>query len=243
LEEASLTFTEQWNPVTTDFGLIEAPVEVSCSEFVRWQKSLCTKPTSAQIFPVSAGLLALAPLSVELRRSLFVPTRSRWTAFFQSGILGSDPSPPMGVLAERLKVHTMRVCSTEPGAMWPATIWEVFAPPELGGKGPLLCRRMIAAANDGGSWTFAQSGEPFGFENPFAYQARRKRERFTREIMARYLREFDARVFDEAFYVGTQSQPTILVQKERRWSSPPMEYSYEDVRAGKPWRRQQAVTE
>jgi hypothetical protein len=64
----------------------------------------------------------------------------------------------MALLAEGLGVVSMRICATPPDAVWPGTIWEVYAPPEQGGVPPLLYRRSIGASNDGGRWTFDQSG-------------------------------------------------------------------------------------
>jgi hypothetical protein len=41
--------------------------------------------------------------------------------------------------------------------------------------------RSIACADDGGRWTFETSGDPLPIEASFAYDAPRKKDRFTRE--------------------------------------------------------------
>jgi hypothetical protein len=52
---------------------------------------------------------------------------------------------------------------------------------------PFLCRRTISAANDGGKWTFSETGERFAFEDPTAYRRRLVCDRFTPEMLAQYL--------------------------------------------------------
>ena len=82
----------------------------------------------------------------------------------------------------------MRVCMTPMNATYPAVIWEVYEPPEHGGA-MLGHRRTICSANDGGRWIFEQSGEPFPFEQTESFSERRKRDRFTSEMLITYLGE------------------------------------------------------
>jgi hypothetical protein len=90
------------------------------------------------------------------------------------------------LFARRLGVLAMRICSTPASEMYPATIWEVYAPPHLGG-GALGYRRTVCAMNDGGRWVFEESGEPYPFEDLDKYELPRKRDRFTREMLIHYL--------------------------------------------------------
>ena len=60
--------------------------------------------------------------------------------------------------------------------------------------------RSICAMNDGGRWFFDTYGEPYCFENTEAYGARRKRDRFTHEMLDSYLRHLGIGAYDEAFY-------------------------------------------
>src|SRR5216110_3234982 len=147
---------EQWSPVTSDFGLIQSPVDTAVREFVAWQASTGTDCSLREVTSLAEGLSSLPPLSAQKRRALFVPTKNGWTAYFQSGIDGSDPFPAMSYLAPRLGVVAMRICSTRRDAPWPATAWEVYAPEDQGGEPPLCCRRSICAMNDGGRWVFEQ---------------------------------------------------------------------------------------
>ena len=179
-----------WSPVTSDFGLIQAPMERLASAFLEWQATLGITWRVTRIQTnLEATFEALLPLSHGKRRRAFIATRSGWTAQFQNGIQGSDPFPVMSLFAVKLGVLAMRVCSISMEASHPANIWEVYAPPQLGGDSAGY-RRSVAAASDGGQWTFDESGEPYGFEDLATYSTFRKRDRFTREMLERYLAAF-----------------------------------------------------
>lgn len=228
---------EAWHPVTRDFGLIECPLDRAVEVFVRWQESLGRSFSIRTATSLVDGLEMLPPLSAERVRCVFVPTQASWTGFFQSGIDGSDPFPAMSQLARLLETRGMRVCSTPPDAKYPATIWELYAPPKLGGVPPLLYRRSICAANDGGRWVFEQSGEPFPFEDTARYVLRRKRDRFNREILAAYLAHFDLRPLDDDFYVASHQTPAVVLERLTRGENRPREFTLAQVVAGEPWQR------
>ena len=226
---------QYWSPVTSDFGLIQAPIEQLASAFLEWQATLGIAWRVNRIQTnLEATFEALLPLSHGKRRRAFVATRSGWTAQFQNGIQGSDPFPVMSLFAAKLGVLAMRVCSTSMEANHPANIWEVYAPPQLGGDS-VGYRRSVAAANDGGRWTFDQSGEPYGFEDLATYSTFRKRDRFTHEMLERYLAAFDLYPFDENFYVVDAATPATILERPERLSEPP-DFTLEQVIAGKPWK-------
>lgn len=227
---------DDWSPVTHDFGLIDAPLDSVVAGLARWHESLGIACAREERHTLAAALEALLPLSNARTRSLYVMTRSGWTAYFQNGIQGSDPFPAMSFLALQLGVIAMRICHSG-DKPYPATIWEVYAPEPLGGQPPLGYRRSIAVANDGGRWVFEQSGDPFPFEEIEAYAAPRKPDRFTAEMLARYLRVgFGLEVFDEAFYVVSRSTPAVVLRQTTKLPRLP-EYSLHEVKAGVPWRR------
>jgi hypothetical protein len=227
---------DDWEPVTSDMGLIQAPLGRLRAAFLEWQAGLGQVHEEWQIKSGLADALErLAPLSAGEKRRLFIETRSGWTAQFQSGIQGSDPFPVMSLFAQKLGVLAMRICSAPLSKMYPATIWEVYAPPHLGG-GTLGYRRSVCAANDGGRWIFEASGEPYPFEELDKYELGRKRDRFTREMLIRYLEHFSLRPFEDEFYVVDAERPALLLQRPR-WQTEPSEFSLEQVKAGAPWKR------
>lgn len=227
---------EQWHPVTHDFGLIQASMPRLLSEFETWQSSIGIEYLRTQVSSSLADAFdSLSPLSNSQMRRLFVETRSDWVACFQNGIQGSDPFPAMSYLAKQMDVIAMRVCNTPSDAAYPAVIWEVYTPEVLGGSPPLGYRRTIAALNDGGRWVFEESGERFPFEEVERYSSRRKRDRFTSEMLARYLHHFGIELGADAFLRVGETSPAIRLQQVTKvWSSP--EFTLEQVTAGLPWR-------
>ena len=156
-------FVDAWYPATSDFGLIEAPLASVVATFVRWQAGIGKAPVESRQPSLESTFAALAPLSAELRRAAFVPTKSGWTAYFASGLLGSDPFPVMSYLAPTN--FSVAPC----GCAQPT--------PRRGGRRRRFGRytrqspsaahhrwgylRSVSCANDGGRWTFETVGSPF----------------------------------------------------------------------------------
>jgi hypothetical protein len=232
-----MSLFEMWSPVTHDFGLIHASVDIVSARYLAWHLELGRRLEARSGSDFAASLGFLPPLSAEKRRCIFVSTRSGWTAFFQSGIQGSDPFPVMNHLTKLLDVDSMRICTTPPAAVHPACIWEVYAPESRGGVPPLLYRRAVSVASEDGRWSFHASGQPFPFEELAAYSVRRKRDRFTPSMLRQYLAHFDLFPFEDDFFSPPGSPPSALIECANRWDTPPADFTLEEVRAGLPWRR------
>ena len=228
---------EKWHPVTHDFGLIQTPMPLLLSEFENWQRSFGVKYLRTEVSSSLADAFeSLLPLSHSKMRRLFVATPSDWVACFQNGIQGSDPFPAMSYLAGHMGVLAMRVCCTPDDAKYPAVIWEVYAPEVRGGCPPLGYRRFIGASDDGGQWVFEESGERFPFEAVERYTSRRKRDRFTREMLGDYLHHFGIELFTDAFFCVDATTPAVRLQQVTKIHSLP-EFTLEQVAAGLPWQR------
>ena len=234
---SSSSLMTKWSPVTSDFGLIQAPIERVLAELQSWHNSIGIEYARTAITSSLADAFeSLLPLSNSMMRRLFLATHSDWVACFQNGIQGSDPFPAMSYLARQMGVLAMRVCSIPDNALYPATIWEVYAPESLGGQKPLGYRRAISSAKDGGRWVFDESGERFPFEQVERYTERRRYDRFTREMLRDYLREFGIELFSDDFlHVGEESPAVRLQQVTKVWQTP--EFTLEEVVAGVPWHR------
>jgi hypothetical protein len=229
---------EKWHPVAHDFGLIQAPMPLLISEFENWHRSIGVRYSRTEVASSLADAFeSLLPLSSSKMRRLFVATRSDWVACFQNGIQGSDPFPAMSYLARHIGVLAMRVCCTPEHAKYPAVIWEVYAPEARGGCPPLGYRRSIAAADDGGQWVFEESGERFPFEEVERYTSRRKRDRFTREMLGAYLRHFGIEMFTDAFLCVDATTPAVRLQQVTKVLSS-QDFTLEQVAAGVPWQRE-----
>ena len=230
-----MSLVHHWWPVTHDAGFIDLPAARAAAEYQRWQEYLGRPCVQRSAGGLSEALDGLLPLSAEKRRALFLPTLSNWTVFLQSGIQGSDPVPALSELTSRLGVRGVRACATPAAARWQAVIMEVYAPADEGGQPPLYCRRSLAAVNDGGRWSFDESGMPFEFERSDLYEQATIKQRFPRELLVEYLGELGIRAFDDDFCAVSTQKPAFIVEKTSGWAEPAREYSLEQVLQGLPW--------
>lgn len=147
-------------------------------------------------------LVAIKP-QAPLSRYLLV-RNGRWTVLLNNAPIGTD----LGCLPWRatrdLACRSAR--ATAGAGKYPATILEVY---DAGAAhDPLCCRRAIRLANHGGKWVFVEHGERFAFEDHAAYRRRSIRNRFTPEMLGRYLRALGVPADQEP-----QTALAILVEK------------------------------
>lgn len=227
----------RWQPVTHDFGLVEASAEAAAAAFASGLRDGDIETVARRVTgSLNEALAALLPLSVQMQRALLLGTHSDWTAFFRGGIRGSDPSFTMCWLAGRLRKRTMRVCLQE-RPPWKACIWEVYEPSSApdaihGGR----ARRTLAALNDGGRWMFEEVGERFAFEQGERYALPRRRDRFDHTLLRAYLMQFGLRPFEDAFYRPGAGCGALVVEQVAAWPQAPQD-SLDEVVAGLPWLR------
>jgi hypothetical protein len=223
---------EKWGPVTDDFALVNAPLREAVAAYEAWMKRLRWPLTTREITNLDEAFAALAPLSASMRRKLFVSAGSAWTAFFQSGTLGSDPTAGGSQLSKELDCIGVRVCATPDDDLYPAVMWQVWAPPRLGGD-QWHYRRAVTAANDGGKWVFDEDGEPYPFEERERYRAIRKRDRFTKDMLRRYLAASAVDPFADGALKADVGSPAVLLETEERWTTPPEQLSYAQAAAAR----------
>lgn len=202
---------KHWWPVTQDHGLVRADIES-----VAYARQKAYRSAGLQVSlemldaPLSDSLSALEPLSPAPTKELYLATTFGWSAYFANGCRGSDPSLPMRQLAQALDKMALRACATQSSAAYPAVILEVYDS-GMAGADAYGVRRTIAAANDGGKRVFEQSGVPFPFEDVSRYDAPRKQDRFTRDMLATYLDCLGARsLSDDHFRFGKACRGILL---------------------------------
>ena len=179
----------RWWPVTHDFGAINSDIESVAMMRHKQHVDAGLEVASTSLHaPLEKCLSLLEPLVPASTKELFVATNSGWTVFFSNGHRGSDPFLPMLQLSKALGVTGLRACQTPDTLLYQGVILETYDTPEAGGDENGY-RRSIVAANDGGRWVFHQSGVPYSFEEVAKYGERRKRDRFTPEMLADYLDE------------------------------------------------------
>jgi hypothetical protein len=220
---------EHWWPVTSDFGMIRSDVEtVVPIRTKQYEDSGQTISSDWLSGSLGECFSLLEPLSPAATKELFLSAGAGWTVYYSNGARGSDPFLPMYQLSRALGVTALRACATRAGAKYAAVILEVYDTPQAGGN-KYGRRRSIAAANDGGRWVFEQSGEPFDFEDTACYGARKKADRFTREMLLSYLDALGApRLTDETLQPGGQCKGALLKRPDHAHLP---KYSLEEAKA------------
>lgn len=235
-----LLLDERYAPITSEMGFLEISAVDARDAFVNWQIGIANEGMQVRCREVAGSLSerleSLLPLlSIDRRRALLLPTRGRWTAYVDNGWRGTDASPVMRFLSRTVGCTGLRAVSIDNTitseklggrGRHGARILDVYRPGDVGHS---HTQRSIFAVNDGGRWVFDAAGTPFPFEDTGAYEARKVRDRFTHEMLDRYLRELGIRMFDEDFY--QTDEPAYLVERHGPKYPGMREYTLEEARA------------
>lgn len=217
-----LLFDDQFAPITSAIGFVEADCATVLNSFLSWQeegnRSFVKQFVSGPLRTVLPSLLPLTDIA--RLRYLFVPTGSPWTAYFDNGWRGPDPGGVTGYLApERIGCrglwmsaipHTLRHTPAGGRGRYGSAQLGLYGP---GGAPPDNAIRVIYAVNDGGPWEFGQFGEPLPFEETERYRARRIKDRFTLEMLRDYLQELGIRAFQEDYYLPAEDNTAVLLER------------------------------
>lgn len=209
-------------PLTFSWSFLQAPLEDVVRSYTRWQRVILHRVRSRRLDAgLEEALQALQPLDLACSRVLFQSTRSEWTAVFGNDASGNRP-PIAAYMAERLQCRALDCIAipntatrARPGSpsrgTWGAVELTIHAPHQIGSSNR---ERTIRVANDVAGWEFHLQGAAQPFEDLAQYDARRKADRFTTEMLARYGRALGLALFDPEFYRGpgvlTRSNPWLL---------------------------------
>ena len=210
-------------PTTSQFGFLESDAKRAARNCRNWLSEITSHrkiscEISELVAPMSELFDRLAPLTdVEIRRYLFVPTLSPWTAYFDNGSAGAEPAR-VSYLSKLLDCRGVNICCQSD------TIEKVLGR-ELGNYGAVIFElysaesehisklyRTVYSVNDGGRWVFDASGHELPFEDVSAYKARRIRDRFTPEMLQKYLLAIGINAFDEEFYITNKERPAYIIE-------------------------------
>jgi hypothetical protein len=236
-------FDDRYAPITSEIGFLECGAKIAAEAYATWMRPIHAEisvaiETSEVHSDFVSKIRALLPLtSVQRRRTLFLPTQSRWTAYFDNGWRGTDSYSAVSYLCQTIGCQGIRAVSipntirkTTAGTCgrYGATILELYAA-STDGCSFLNTRRSVHAANDGGRWNFGTHGEPLEFEELAQYEARRIQERFTADMLDRYLGHWGIQFFSPEFY--EVPEPAMLVSKIGPNAANLKAYSLEEARA------------
>lgn len=229
-----LLLNDKFGPITNSIGFLDVNKDIFLKGILEWYISIGLIEKVRYInVDFESTIKELLPLVTPVNsKTLLIPTNSKWTAVLDNGRLGSDVSGTISVLSGLLKCigvkatavhHTMpSKVRRETRGRWGATILEVYK----NGKNI----RTIYVGNDGGRWSFFESGEPFAFENMEGYKARKTRDRFTPEKLSQHLKEFGIDIFNDQFYLPENDNTSILIERTNMNPRNYKEYSLEQIR-------------
>jgi hypothetical protein len=229
-----LLYNDDFAPMTSTIGFLATTIERAVQTFEDWTSgllktqrgaSLCSTPVEGAL---SAALPRLLPLVTPGRtRSLLVPTQGEWVAYLDNSILGSDASPIVSHMSLLIGCRSVRMTAIDAeresqrkqGRRDSAVIFEIFEGHNTEWLNQL---RSVSMLKDG-RWSFEIAGTPQPFEEPENYKKQRVQDRFTIEMLDRYLRALGIRAFDEQFYLPNGSQ-AILFEETGAMSKGKKEY-------------------
>lgn len=239
-----LLLDDRLAPITSEIGFLKVDCSVAAQAFIEWQAPIQrTRGVSVGKRLISGGLnevlQTLLPLtSVERRRYLFVPTAGPWVAYFDNGHQGTDAMSTISYLARQIGCDGLRAVavpdtiqddSSRAKGRYGATILELYGPQDTDF---LNYVRSVAVVNDGGAWTFTQSGGPLPFEDVGRYKIREIKRRFTFDVLHDYLKQLGLSPFDEGFYLPDFNNQAVLFDKTGPTAFGLKEYTLSEARAG-----------
>ena len=193
-------FAEQYAPITSQIGYVEYPFEDTVELLAGWIRGL---GRSVEVTDVSSdgfpyAFHRLEPLTIPGHPRELLVEMGTWTAYFDNGLYGPDPTGPVGVMCRIAQVRGLMIGTVpEFGRRMGAAKWELFAPHPTAF---LNYQRTIAVVHDSSRWVFEAFGEPQPFEDLERYRARRVRDRFDSHLVEAYSRAIGLDVFDPAAY-------------------------------------------
>jgi hypothetical protein len=211
--------SDRFAPITSAIGFLEIGLDEATDALLTWRRRLYgdAKATERRE-PLAEVLCSLEPLTLGVRpRELLVATVSPWTAYFDCGANGGDPVSTVGYLctvigcrgAVAVSIPDTAGTRHEHPGRYGAVQFELYGPDMTEFLNYI---RTVSAVNDGGRWRFDANGTVQDFEDLDAYRRRRKRDRFTSDMLAGYLAALGLRPFDDDFYepqsvLVTSNQP------------------------------------
>ncbi len=206
----------QFPPTTEEIGffaidlqtLVDALVDWNVSLFAARGASIRSRRVDA---PLERVLLDLLPLESPVgSRELILETASKWCAVVDNERRGTDVAGALHHLGrEVLRCPTaLAVASAEGGSPERERVRFDY---DDGDK----VERSIACLKDGPRWVFETVGDPLPFEEPDHYRARRVRDRFPRDLLARYLRAIGIDAFNPEFFSPGGCAGGVLVEVVR----------------------------
>lgn len=242
-ENMELLLNDRLAPITTSMGFIEGECSSVVKKFIEWHEEIkksdhYTRSITSRtvIGNLEQTLRSLLPLKmVQPTRFILITTNGGWTALFDNGYRGTDPTA-ISHLPELLqsrsvwvvaRPHTLQPTGTPRRGRQGALILKVYGHEK---KEWLNLIRTVRLENNAGEWEFQQSGEPFTFEETDRYQAERLIDRFDFDMLKRYLKALGLSPFEEDFYLPSYDRKAVLVEIKTKHPERNKDVTFEEAR-------------
>ena len=195
------------SPIGWSVQYVDAPFDEVVPALVAWRRGLEQQLEVSDPGPYPSCLQALMPFQAPWTRELLLPCGT-WTAYLNNMIGGGDLSAAGGAVAKNLGVRWVGARHTpQRGPGHQSTQLRV-----RGGAPSSSPERSVAVFEQDGRWGWETFGDPLPFEDLSRYQARRKRDRFDRDLLLVYLRALGIPAAEDDAY-----GPGTLVQQRAGW--------------------------
>lgn len=197
------------------YGLVEAPFDRVVAGLVAVRRADESRAVLQELAPSAARTVDFLDRRTSVTTRLAIVEHRGWTAVVTNQRNGSDFNDEQGWASQAVGARTIRVVDSV--ARW----WRRGSRRERLGyearmfdlRGPDgVTVRSIACADDGGRWIFETSGAPLPVEATFAYDAARKKDRFTRRNLHELLRSLGAAPLTEEAFLAAPRFALIAVE-------------------------------
>jgi len=192
------------------YGLIEARYDhcvqaLGGDEITRGTSILEEKDRVAD---ASQALAFFSTYTFPATRQILFPAGEGWTCVVNNSKNGSDFNDYSWGWCRAVRSRVLRVVDNLPivwkkGSLREVMQYEARIVELLDERAQVV--RAITCANDGGRWSWRLSGEPLPVESAFPYDAKKVKDRFTREHLRAFLSGLSAPVVDEEAFLRCRS--------------------------------------
>lgn len=202
-------FDSKFAPLTDCMGFVNVDIDTALKEYLDWCMPLMKRngndiKTIEWYNSFTFSLLELMPFNFPEKILLF-STDSSWTGYLEN--VTRTETGRIKRISEPLNCKSIEV------GVWPSKSGKVIN--NWGGgffslnQGNELIRLMMLSRQDRG-WEFDNYGEYLPFEEVEKYNEKLARNRFTPEMLDRYLKHYGIDFFNEEFYMPPGSKAYII---------------------------------
>ena len=198
-------FNAQYAPLTDTMSFIKTPIDDAIKAYEQWTANQ-VKPITKRKTEFSGNFEQLLLKSLPFTypwRDVFFEAKNGWTGHYTNLNTITYAANNVARLLNVTMIYIAAWASKYKRIVngWGGGVFSFY-------NGENLIRHMMLSDQDG--WDFDNYGEPFPFEDVEKYKEKFARNRFTPEMLDKYLKEFGIDFFNEDFYMPYGSKAYIM---------------------------------